>query len=376
MIIEIRGTGFSNKGAELMLAAIVERLGATVPDVRFVVDTNIGPYHRRASYGLLQKFDVRRAGRAGWLIERIMHRGYRSRFGLVAEEDIDVLLDASGFALGDQWKESWVGQAANHFERMKKSGKKVILLPQALGPFQKSGIRDASRRALAAADLVFARESESFAHASALVPDHKGLHQYPDFTNLLSPMPPRCAIPGPRPACIVPNKQMIAHGSEAMKAQYVPFMAQCANHLRQLGCTPFILVHEDKADDELARTLAGSIGGEVPILTEPDARVLKGIIAESHVMVGSRFHGLVSALSQGIPAFGTSWSHKYRLLYDDYQRPDWLLDPTAPIAPALSMIAEVIQQGDEARDQLIARSKVLKRGSEEMWELVEGLLKK
>ena len=104
MIIEIRGTGFANVGAELMLASIVERIGGAIPGVQFVVEPHIGPFVRRAKYGLLQVFDVRTAGRMGPIIERLFHRGYRGRYGLVTRSEIDITLDASGFALGDAWE--------------------------------------------------------------------------------------------------------------------------------------------------------------------------------------------------------------------------------------------------------------------------------
>jgi polysaccharide pyruvyl transferase WcaK-like protein len=222
MIIEIRGTGFRNKGAELMLAAIVDRFRWTMPEVRLAVRPSVGPYSRRAHYGLLQVFDPRSAGRLGWFIERIVHRGYRSQYGLVAESEIDAVLDASGFALGDAWQPEWVEGTARTFERWHRDGKKIILLPQALGPFENAPIRNAARRAFACTHLVYARDAESANHVRDLLADTAVLREAPDFTGLVEGRLPADFEVRERLVALVPNAQMLRHGDSATRTQYVP----------------------------------------------------------------------------------------------------------------------------------------------------------
>lgn len=374
MIVEIRGTGFSNKGAELMLAAIVDRLGRSMPQIQLVTSTSIGPYQRRARYGLFQKFAPEEQGRMGWLIKRVLHRGYQGNYGLVSHDQIDAVLDASGFALGDSWETRWVEGAAKTFAFWRNQNKKVILLPQAFGPFERPQVRQAARRALLSADLIFARDSDSHDHVSNLVPHHAGVYRAPDFTNLVDVARTRHLQRGGRLAIIVPNSQMLKHGPAEARSRYVDFMTKCAEHLLVRGLEPSIVLHEERSDNELAEQISQSISGGLPIVRESCPLVLKGLIGQSSITIGSRFHGLVNALSQGIPSIGTSWSHKYRYLFEDYGRPHWLVDSLDETERCLNLIDGILNNREDESAHLRAMSNGLKEKSEEMWTIVEEFL--
>src|SRR5690606_22797023 len=45
---------------------------------------------------------------------------------------------------------------------------------------------------------------------------------------------------------------------------------------------------------------------------------IKGAIANCDLVIGSRFHALIAALSQGIPAAALGWSHKYAELLQSF----------------------------------------------------------
>ena len=49
----------------------------------------------------------------------------------------------------------------------------------------------------------------------------------------------------------------------------------------------------------------------INIVQETDSLCIEGIIGASDGVIGSRYHGLVNALSQGVVALAVNWSHKY-----------------------------------------------------------------
>lgn len=327
MIVEVTGTSTRNKGAELMLTAIREHFAAR-PEVQLAVNQFFGTYAERAKYGLLQKVALDGWGRSRVAVN-LMPDEFRRSFGLVRDDDVDVLLDASGFAFGDQHPPERTIQYAERVEAAKREEKIVILLPQALGPFNTPSIRDAFQRIVEAADLVFARDDVSMEYAQDAVGNPTHLRQAPDFTNLVQP---ECTIDGDASdrACIVPNQRMIEKAkTDEGAAAYVPFMGRCLEAVEKVGLNPVLLIHEEN-DDEVALAIQDHVRRNIPIRQNPDPAALKRFLGESHLVVGSRFHALVGALSQGVPAIGTSWSHKYEMLFEEYRCADMLLSvPTS-----------------------------------------------
>ncbi|MFW6106742.1 MAG: polysaccharide pyruvyl transferase family protein, partial [bacterium] len=105
---------------------------------------------------------------------------------------------------------------------------------------------------------------------------------------------------------------------------YVPLMRSCLAQARDRDARPYVLIHED-GDVPLARDIVDGVDTEIEIVTESDARAIKGIIGVASAVISSRFHGLVNALSQGVPALGTGWSHKYEMLFKDYDCEDGVI---------------------------------------------------
>ena len=369
MIVEVTGTNTQNKGAELMLVAIREHFSDR-PDVELAVNQFFGSYQERARYGLLQKIELNGWGRSRVAVN-LMPDAFRRSFGLVRDEDTDVLLDASGFAFGDQHPPERTIRFADRVEAAKQAGKTVILLPQALGPFETPSIRKAFARVVDAADLVFARDDVSMEHARKAVEDAAHLRQAPDFTNLVAP---DCSVGSDASgrATIVPNQRMIDKAeTEDAAAAYVPLMGNCVEAVAEAGLEPVLLVHEAD-DDELAVRIRENAAREIPIRQSPDPVALKRFLGESHLVVGSRFHALVGALSQGVPSIGTSWSHKYEMLFEEYRCPDMLLSVSAPRDRIDACVSEAVgAQRASLTERIRAAAAQLKQETEAMWRAVD-----
>ena len=184
MLIEIKGIGFPNKGAELMLAATIQKLRSSLNDVDFAMGAT-KHYRSRASYGLYQIMSSKKFGIEWAQLANLSPRPVGRRFGLVTEKDIDVILDASGFAYGDQWgAQKAKDRLANDIVDWKEQGKKVILLPQAFGPFSGPDFQATMKTIIENADHAFARDKTSFEYLSAVSPKSaETVSLAPDFTN-------------------------------------------------------------------------------------------------------------------------------------------------------------------------------------------------
>ena len=376
MILEVAGTSTKNKGAELMLAAIREHYQTSQPPVQLAVTSGFGTFDERAAYGLGTKLPTGGWGRWG-LDGAVMPAALRRTLGVVSEADVDAVLDASGFAFGDQLGVARSRDFARDVVRWKRQGKPVVLLPQAFGPFEDSGIRAAFQPVVEQADLIFARDEKSLRHLAAIgVPSGK-LRRAPDFTNLVKPdFLEDDEGSQARRACIVPNHRMMEKATDEERQRYVPFLASCMDVVRSVGLEPVILLHDTHVDRELVPALQAAAGSPLPVISESDPRRLKGILGRSQLVIGSRFHALIGALSQAVPCVGAGWSHKYQMLFEDYDCGENLLDTAAADDAIRDVIGRAAEGG--TRSELVGRlDRAAARQRDQvsaMWREVDDLL--
>ena len=218
---------------------------------------------------------------------------------------------------------------AKSIKKWKKQGTKVILMPQAFGPFTSLKIRKAFKTVVENADLIFARDKFSSEYVLGLADKKSHVRIAPDFTTLIEGELPETFDSQKNRFCIIPNYRMIDKTSEQKGRKYILFLITCVKYLQEKNAKPFILIHDEDMDMCLAQHVAKETGQNIRIIYENHALRIKGIIGACDGVISSRFHGLVSALSQGIPALSTGWSHKYKMLFKDYGFPEGVLSVKA-----------------------------------------------
>lgn len=378
MILEVRGTNTRNKGAELMLRAAVEALR---DEHQLAVEPRIGSYDERSRLGLLQKATTRAPDQAVRLAQRVLPSridGWLSdRYGIVLPHRIDAVLDAAGFAYSDQFDLERSLAAAALAEQLSAAGRPYVLLPQAFGPFEGADHRAAFRRLLDASALVFARDRTSLEHVRTSGGRQDHVRLAPDFTCLLKGRVPEGFAVRKGVALLVPSSKLLTETSPEVADAYLPFFVEVAGLLRERGSEVALLVHE-RGDEDVVQRLRALLPETTEVLRSEDARDLKGMIGTAHLVVGSRFHALVSALTQGVPSLGIGWSHKYDELFGDYGCSDMVLDPVRDreVVPALLERALETESREVLVRSLVAAADEQRKRSRAMWAEVRRVLAK
>lgn len=288
--------------------------------------------------------------------------------------EMAALLDCSGFAYGDTWPTHRIDRRAAYYRKLKAQGTAVILLPQAFGPFERPEMRASCTAMFEQCDLIYPRDSVSHRHFQGLGFDARIPGVVPDITHLLKGRTPADPPLWKQRVCIVPNARMMDKTSPETADRYLSFLLTSIDVVRAQKREPCLLVHE-RNDLPLAQRIRDQAAFPITIVDE-DALVSKGMLGACYAVIGSRYHALISALSQGVPAIGTSWSHKYEELFGDYGCGEYLLSPedgTGPLETSLRRLLDpVVRDGLAAR--LATQAEKQQAKVEHMWSRIESFI--
>ena len=303
-------------------------------------------------------------------------RDIRQRLGVLLPGEVDHLLDGSGFGFGDYWGASRpTDQMLRTCRSIKKKGGKVILLPQALGPFENKKVKANFSKLVDAADLICARDKVSFGNLVSSYGSNSKFKLYPDFTNLLETPPRREYEEGN--VCVIPNEKMTKVKNRDSE-KYYRWLVETIRGAVNMGFVPYWLIHEGKGDFQIAEQVNAQLSTPLQIVHDSDPLVLKHRIKCCRFIIVSRFHGCVSALSQAIPTIMTSWSHKYRMLAQNYGIDNFLVDVFDEKAISRSHDLMLTLKEDESYLEIVSKlglkAKSEKLRSKAMWNDVFEIL--
>ena len=237
---------------------------------------------------------------------------------------IKAILDIGGFSLGDQWADIKKYSIENNkklasfYKRYKDCGTKIIFLPQAYGPFNNKFSRDRIKRISNHIDAFYARDIQSYEYLTKVIPEEK-VKMSPDFTNLqISDNNIKEIEIAQDSVLIIPNEKMLSKTDNSISDSYVVYLSKLIQSLSEKGHKIVILNHEGEDDSKVIEGVLNKTIRKIPVIENLNSLQIKGVIGVSKIVISSRYHGLISALNQGIPAFSTSWSHKYETLLGEY----------------------------------------------------------
>ncbi|MDZ7901592.1 MAG: polysaccharide pyruvyl transferase family protein [Rheinheimera sp.] len=106
-----------------------------------------------------------------------------------------------------------------------------------------------------------------------------------------------------------------------------------------------------------------------------DPLALKQFIGGAQLVISSRFHGAINALSQAVPCITTSWSHKYQQMMADFGVADYCLSEVSA-SHLISKIEQLTQERAAIVATLAENSARLSQQNVQMWQTLGSLLAK
>lgn len=379
MRIVLSGIETNNKGAELMLYAILQEIERKFSDAEVYVPIfaiKQGLSYVKTSVNLKEKPYASLIKTAAKLhisgILRRLHFPYLFLQDTNIIKDANYFIDASGFAFSDQWNpdleivKKWEHILKGYHEQ----GTKLVFLPQAFGPVEKPNTKKLIALLNEYADIIMPREKVSLEYLRRCHVDKGKLHLFTDFTSLVNGEFPSQYEHLKNAVCIIPNIRMIDKGIINMQ-DYLDILTKIVAMSQSMGRKVFLLNHEGAGDERLAFSCKERVKGYIDVVTGLNALEVKGLIASSYLCISSRFHGVASALNSCVPCLATSWSHKYAELFNDYNMNDCVLDLNNA-EKYMSKMHSFLEDGlnQKIREQLRTKTSEITKETEEMWKQV------
>jgi polysaccharide pyruvyl transferase WcaK-like protein len=381
MIIELKGVEFENKGAELMLFGILERIHLYWPEAEIVLSPGRkSHYLKRAEIGAWQKLSLRKSYLDFNFISKyipVMVKKKLRMWGVLTESDIDIVLDASGFSYSDQWGGNLrIRHAVSEIKRIESRGGKYIFMPQAMGPFKQERTKKLIQNGFPIASLVCARDKSSFDFIREASSEFESLKMFKDFTNSIVGLVPTYFTSGEKKVCIIPNKNMLEtrNKNKGWDKSYVSTLVNFINISIDNGYIPFLLNHEGKEDKAVIDDVLREYGKPLKIIEESNPILVKGIIQASKLSICSRYHGCISALSSGKACIGTSWSHKYERLYEEYGALELLVKPGMTHQELTDVFIMALDDKSIVNAGIAVNSDAFKLETEGLWGVIKSIV--
>lgn len=260
----------------------------------------------------------------------------------------DLVVDTrSGDSFADIYGSRRLARMSTFAELVAQAGVPVVLGPQTIGPFGSVAARAMARWSMRRAALVMVRDGESAACAREL--GHPADVHTTDVVFAL----PRPARTRDRDVVLNVSGLLSRPGPHVDAAAYRRTVRDLLDHLRATGREVTLLAHVLESghpdnDVPVVRELAAE-RGDVDVVVPDDLATARAVVAGANVVIGSRMHACLNALSVGTPAVPLAYSRKFAPLLDELGWPY-----TVDLRSSADPVAETVQRLDGDLEDRIA----------------------
>lgn len=341
--IVITGGELQNKGAQSMVFICVSELHKRFPNHEIYVMSDFCTDSEQEN---IFCFNIRTFGTVVDVIRKnnlkqniyYMLKGYDKKDNDKQKEffrDVDLMIDISGYGLGDAWNKYEIEHYLYRIECAKYFGIKVYLMPQSFGPFKTfdKSLLKRTKRALEYVSTIYAREQQGY----DLLMDNFNLknvkmsydlvlnNKTVDLNSVYKNVPMLCDIDvKSNSIAIIPNAQNSKVCCEkvlleAYKSLIDKFIAYSKN--------VYILRHSNMDIDICEKIFKMSNNNNVFLIEQELSCVeFSNIVEKFDFVVASRFHSVVHSYKNTVPCLTMGWAVKYLELHKLFHQEKYCFD--------------------------------------------------
>lgn len=332
--ILITGGNFINKGAEAMVLSMADAIKKKFQNNCVIYVAVEDEYAKEVYDNFLRPYRIYPT-----IINLVIRYFVNFR--------INAVIDVGGYQFADSWGERKINNAFKSFKKWKKAGKKVFYMPQAWGPLTNTKIQISVREILRKCDYAFARDDISLEEIRRLdIGEMANIGNADDVAwNFEGHLPSEgekfIRMKGVTKGLVVgitPNMRVYEkYETKGGVNRYIVYISLMIEWLLENyeNMSIVLLGHEFnriglvKHDDRfLNRIILDQVATKERIFVVDDelsARTIKAIICNFDLIISSRYHAIIAALSQGVPAIALGWSHKYDTLMHLFELDDCIV---------------------------------------------------
>ncbi len=338
--VGVVGGGFSNKGAEAMVFTCVSELKKNFPEKEIIVFTNRDYPEKVKSRFVFQIIPLTLR-----MIERFLSGIFppgefanREKEARRLLSDCCAIFDVSGFALSSQFPPNTSAYYALRIILARKYSIPFFILPQSFGPFEypiKHAIflKSMIKRALKYPAAIYAREK----HGAKLLNEYTGVEPkyYPDIVlqrgalNLEYIFGDVTEIEEieilPNSVAIVPNLRLF---ERANRSDLISAYVATIRELLKRDKNVYLLRHSAE-DWGLCVTLKSHFEDNenvISLIDDYDSCQLDSAMGKFEFIIGSRYHSIIHAYRNGVPAVVVGWADKYIELAKLFGQEKYIVD--------------------------------------------------